>query len=149
MLPVAAMSKVSPSTIPSTDTSLLTRSVPSYGLDALPVLIVTALGITVSVPSTVTTLVKFFVLSFPSLSLMTYPLSTTFLLSPAFFLTPFAVASTVKPSGSPLAMTLLFSSVPSAVRALPSYTLLAEGAVRVISASFSVTVRVPSSFVTV
>ena len=65
------------------------------------------------------------------------------LLLPAFVWLPETVAVTVNPVGRPAVVKL------SAVSAVPSYTLLADAAVRVTAVSFAVISSVPSSSVTV
>jgi hypothetical protein len=61
------------------------------------VLIVTALGFTVSVPSIFSILLKLAVLSSPAAFLMMKPSFTTFFPDPASVWLPLAVASTVNP----------------------------------------------------
>ena len=140
--PVAVTAAVSLFTRPAIDASPFVSAVPSYALLSDPVVIVTGAGLTVSLPSTVVILVKFAVLSSPAAFLMTYPSLTAFALSPASVWLPVAVASTVKPSGRPDAVTF-FSPVPSHVRAVPSYVLVSLGAVRTTLTSFFVTFSFP------
>ena len=141
-MPVAVTVAVLPFTRPVIFASALVRAVPSYSFSSLPVVTVTSAFSTVRVPGTFVTLVNSSVLSLPSASLIIQPSSTIFSLLPASVWVPSATASTVKPSGRPAAVT--FSSpVPSAVSGVPSYVLVALGAVRVTSVSFIVTVSVP------
>ena len=137
IVPVATTVILSPLTRPSIVTSGFVNGVPSYILLLDPVVIVTCFGFTFSVPFTFFTFVKYSVLSLSSLSLITYPSLTTFALLPASVWLPLAVASTVKPSGRPLAVTAAF------VRAIPSYSFSPLAAVSVTSAVFGVTVSVP------
>ena len=67
-VPVAVTVTVSSGASPETDASELVRADPSYDLDAEPVVIVSAAGVTVSVPPAVEIFVKFAVTSFPSAS---------------------------------------------------------------------------------
>ena len=152
-VPVMSYVAPSPSAKPSPPTvtsvcAFFVRAVPSYTFSPSADVSVTLRLLIVSVPSTFFTFVKFAVLSFSWASLITYPSLTTFALEPASVWLPLAVASTVKPSGRPLAVTF-FSPVPSHVSAVPSYVLLSEGAVSVTSALFAVIVSLPSSSVIV
>ena len=141
--PVAVTSALSPSASPVIAASGFLRASPLYSLLSDPVVTVTVLGFTVSIPSAVLTFVKFAVLSSPSAFLMMYLSLTSLALDPALTCLPFARASMVKPSGRPLAVT------SSLVRAVPSYSLVLLAAVRMTAAPFVVTVRVPGLAVTV
>ena len=141
-MPVAVTVAVSPLTRPVIFASALVRAVPSYSFSSLPVVTVTSAFSTVRVPGTLVTLVNSSVLSLPSASLIIQPSSTKLSLLPASVCSPNAIASTVKPSGRPSAVTF-FSPLPSAVSGVPSYVLVSLGAVRVTSVSFIVTVSVP------
>ena len=106
-------------------------------MEAEPVVTVTALGVTVSVPASQVIFEKKDVRSCPSPSRIRYPSPTGFSLLPASVWLPPAAASQVKPSGSPAADT------SGSVSACPSYTLDALPAVRVTEEVFSVTSSFP------
>ena len=124
-LPAAFTSETSPVTKPVSPlcsqpvTVGLVSGVPSYGLLPLSDTSVTVRTVTFSVPSTFFTLVKFSVLSSPLAFRILKPSLTLFSLWPTSVWLPLAVASTVKPSGRPVAVTF-FSPVPSQVSGVPS-----------------------------
>ena len=137
-LPVAVTAAVSPFLRPVMFASSFVSGVPSYSFAALPVVIVTGAFLTVSVPGTFSTLVKFAVLSTPFPSLMMYPSFTTFAELPASVRLPADVASTVNPVGRPSHVT------PSAFSsAVPSYTFVASAAISFTSLALFVTSSVP------
>ena len=140
--PVAVTVALSPSMMPSIVASALVSGAPSYSFSPDPVVIVTGAFVTVSVPFFRVILVKFAVRSSPSAFRIANPSAIGFSDAPASIWLPVAVATIVKSSGRPVAVT------SGAVSALPSYTFSLLGAANTISASLIVTASVPSISVT-